>query len=80
MWGSCPALQTELLDNLGAGTTTFRDLAGLDVVTTQHLGAVIRKSDTGAQATEAVRDYALNQMRDGNAKPDNTTVVVVRVK
>ncbi len=47
-------------------------------VTAGELGAIVAKK-TPEAATQAVMDYALGNMKEGKAKPDNTTAVVVRI-
>lgn len=42
------------------------------------LGEILKSSPSAEQATKAIRDYALSQMKKELGKPDNTTVVVLR--
>lgn len=49
-------------------------------VTSEALSGLIAQSEGPMDATEAIRDYALQGMADGRGKPDNTTVTVVQVR
>ncbi len=46
----------------------------------EDLGQLLKKGPSAEAATEAIRDYALSQMKNDLGKPDNTTVVVFQPK
>jgi serine/threonine protein phosphatase PrpC len=48
-------------------------------LTNEEIGAMIVKAGSAANATRALRDVASERMMKKKGKPDNLTVIVVRV-